>query len=198
MSKRRVKPDELELWTQVARTAEQLHPEKKNDFKRIIEKPEAAAAPVPDAPSPIPAFKIGERGTPLRSQSAMPPSVSERLTAEPVQMDRKKHVRLQRGKLKPEARIDLHGMTLDQAHPALLRFILSSQSQGRRLVLVITGKGQRDDPYDPIPRRRGVLKQQVPQWLKMAPVAQAVLQVTEAHIRHGGEGAYYVYLRRNR
>ena len=113
-------------------------------------------------------------------------------------MDKKAHTRLKRGKLAPEARIDLHGMTLDQAHPALIRFVLTSYTRGLRLVLVITGKGQREDPYDPMPMRRGVLKQQVPMWLRMPPVAQAVLQVTEAHIRHGGSGAYYVYLRRDR
>ncbi|MCH2093907.1 MAG: Smr/MutS family protein [Rhodobacteraceae bacterium] len=199
MKKRRVKPEELELWTQVANTAERLHPEKKNDFKRIIEQAPQPASPTDvEPPFAPPAFNIGERGKPWVTQSVLTPTITERLSNEPLNMDRKKHVRLQRGKLKPEARLDLHGMTLDQAHPALLRFILSSQSQGRRLVLVITGKGQKDDPFDPIPRRRGVLKQQVPQWLKMAPVAQAVLQVTESHVRHGGAGAYYVYLRRNR
>ena len=89
-------------------------------------------------------------------------------------------------------------MTLQQAHPELVRFILTAQTRGLRLVLVITGKGQREDPYDPMPRRRGVLKSQVPLWLRTPPVAQAVLQVSEAHRSHGGEGAYYVYLRRRR
>ena len=113
-------------------------------------------------------------------------------------MDSKAFARMKRGKLKPEARIDLHGMTLDRAHGALTGFILSSQSRGLRLVLVITGKGDREDPYDPAPRRRGVLKSNVPQWLRMAPLGSAVLQISEAHIRHGGSGAYYVYLRRRR
>ncbi len=57
-------------------------------------------------------------------------------------MDRKSFGKLKRGKLPPEARIDLHGMTLDQAHPALTRFILDSHAKQRRLVLVITGKGK--------------------------------------------------------
>ncbi|WP_371418219.1 Smr/MutS family protein [Roseivivax sp. THAF30] len=113
-------------------------------------------------------------------------------------MDSKAFTRMKRGKLKPDARLDLHGMTLDRAHPALTRFIFASQARGHRLVLVITGKGQREDPYDPAPRRRGVLKTQVPQWLRMPPLATAVLQISEAHIRHGGGGAYYVYLRRLR
>lgn len=93
-------------------------------------------------------------------------------------MDRKAFDQMRRGKLKPEARIDLHGMTLDHAHPALTRFILSSQASGRRLVLVITGKGKARDEGGPIPVRFGVLRHQVPQWLTMAPLSQAVLQIT--------------------
>ena len=113
-------------------------------------------------------------------------------------MDRKTFGRMKKGKLSPEARIDLHGMTLDRAHSALTRFILTQHAKGRRLVLVITGKGKDRDGDGPIPVRRGVLKHQAPQWLSMPPLAQAVLQVSPAHISHGGDGAYYVYLRRHR
>ncbi|WP_341540294.1 Smr/MutS family protein [Rhodovulum euryhalinum] len=113
-------------------------------------------------------------------------------------MDRKAFARLRGGKLSPEARIDLHGMTLAQAHPALNGFILRAQAEGRRLVLVITGKGLGPDGDGPIPERRGVLKRQVPHWLHQPPLSAAVLQVAEAHRRHGGEGAFYVYLRRAR
>jgi DNA-nicking Smr family endonuclease len=113
-------------------------------------------------------------------------------------MDRKAYGRMKRGKLVPEGRIDLHGMTLDQAHPALIRFILNAQASGKRLVLVITGKGKSGDDDGPIPRPRGILKRQVPHWLEIPPLAQAVLQVTPSHIRHGGEGAFYVYLKRGR
>ena len=113
-------------------------------------------------------------------------------------MDSKAFTRLKRGKLSPEGRIDLHGMTLDRAHPALTRFILNAHKNGKRLVLVITGKGKMRDEGGPIPVRHGVLRHQVPQWLSMAPLASAVLQVSQAHISHGGGGAYYVYLRRHR
>jgi DNA-nicking Smr family endonuclease len=89
-------------------------------------------------------------------------------------------------------------MTLDRAHPALTQFILGSHAKGRRLVLVITGKGKMRDEGGPIPVRHGVLRHQVPQWLSMPPLSSAVLQVSQAHISHGGGGAYYVYLRRHR
>jgi len=103
-----------------------------------------------------------------------------------------------RGKLKPEGRLDLHGMTLAQAHPALTRFILDAYDRDKRLVLVITGKGKDRDEGGPIPIRRGVLRHQVPGWLHAPPLGAVVLDIREAHLRHGGQGAYYVYLKRKR
>ena len=105
---------------------------------------------------------------------------------------------MKRGKLKPEGKLDLHGMRVDSAHPALVSFILSAHSAGKRLVLVITGKGKDRDEPGPMPVPRGVLRHQVPQWLSLPPLSQVVLQVTPAHVSHGGGGAYYVYLRRHR
>jgi len=75
---------------------------------------------------------------------------------------------------------------------------LNAQSAGLRLVLVITGKGRPGADHGPIPRPHGVLRHQVPQWLRLPPLGPAVLQVAEAHLKHGGSGAYYVYLRRQR
>jgi DNA-nicking Smr family endonuclease len=124
--------------------------------------------------------------------------IADHVARQPVRMDRKSFGKMKRGKLVPEARIDLHGMTLAQAHPALTRFILDSHASQRRLVLVITGKGKTRDDAGPIPVRRGVLRHQVPHWLATPPLAQAVLQISEAHLKHGGGGAYYVYLRRSR
>ena len=65
-------------------------------------------------------------------------------------------------------------------------------------MLVITGKGRGGEDHGPIPRRQGVLRHQVPLWLRQPPLGSVVLQVAVAHLRHGGEGAYYVYLRRAR
>jgi DNA-nicking Smr family endonuclease len=146
---------------------------------------------------PLPDFRVGQKTNAARSHDIMRPLV-DRLAGAPVNMDNKSFGKMKRGKLKPEGRIDLHGMTMAQAHPALMSFILGSQSQGRRLVLVITGKGKDRDDGGPIPTRHGILRHQVPQWLALPPLSQAILQVTPAHIKHGGHGAYYVYLRRNR
>ncbi|SIO49505.1 DNA-nicking endonuclease, Smr domain [Rhodovulum sp. ES.010] len=179
------------LWEQVARRTRPLDPTRKPPplAEADARAPDKGQA---DAPPPVPAFRIGEKAG--QAGSTLAGSRAERSVA----MDRKLFTRLKRGKMAPEARIDLHGMTLAQAHPALMGFILQSQASGRRLVLVITGKGAGPDGDGPIPERRGVLKRQVPHWLRQAPLAGAVLQVTEAHRQHGGGGAYYVYLRRAR
>jgi len=195
MTRRRLRPDEIELWQKVAERTERLHPERKTPAGH-------APRPKPKPEKPIVTgvshFEIGSRTPPASVPHKLAPSLSDRLASAPVHMDKKSFARMKRGKLKPEGRIDLHGMTLDRAHPVLIRFVLSAQASGKRLVLVITGKGKGSDDDGPIPRPRGVLRHQVPGWLSSPPLAQAVMQVTPAHISHGGEGAYYVYLRRQR
>lgn len=194
--KRKLRPEEAELWGQVARTATPLDKARGMDSTRAAPK---KSEPAPQAPAPqLPPFQIGQSSKPKPPGHALAPSISASLAADPVAMDKKAFTRLKRGKLKPEARIDLHGMTLDRAHPALVGFISRAAAQDLRLVLVITGKGKTRPDEGPIPQRRGVLRHQVPQWLRMPPLGPLVLQISEAHIRHGGGGAYYVYLRRRR
>jgi DNA-nicking Smr family endonuclease len=191
---RHLSPEERDLWDRVARTAKPLEDRAKPARTR---KTDADDTPKPDTDPPAspPAFRVGEKIDHSGDHDLLP-SLSDQLGQAPLAMDRKTHGKLKRGKLRPEARIDLHGMTLAQAHPELMSFILSSQAAGRRLVLVITGKGKHRDTGDPIPTRHGVLRHQVPQWLRMPPLGPVVLQVSEAHARHGGHGAFYVYLRR--
>jgi|SRR5262245_16319138 len=92
---------------------------------------------------------------------------------------------LRRGRGEPEARLDLHGMTHDHAYRALMHFLIAAQSEDKRLVLVITGKG-------------GVLRGALPLWLGQSELEGLVSGISEAHIRHGGSGAFYVSLRRRR
>lgn len=193
--KRRLRPEEAELWGQVAKTAIPMHARKPAAIPRSA--PRANEPDLPGWPGPS-QFRIGEKTQTAAPRHVLAPSISDQVAAEPVAMDKKAFTRLKRGKLKPEARIDLHGMTLERAHPALIGFIQRTAAQDMRLVLVITGKGKRAPDEGPMPQRRGILRHQVPQWLRMAPIGHLVLQVSEAHIRHGGGGAYYVYLRRRR
>ena len=196
MTRRRLRPDELTLWQEVARKTTPLSSNRKLPATSFTDQPAQQARPPGQEPETPPKFEIGQTARDRNGGHDVLPPLPERLQQAPVSMDKKAFQRLKKGKLMPEAKLDLHGMTLDQAHPALTRFILTSYSRGFRLVLVITGKGQRDDPHDPMPRQRGILKRQVPMWLKMPPLNSAVLEVSEAHLKHGGGGAFYVYLRR--
>ena len=195
MSRRRIlRPEELDLWQSVARSAKPLHG-KPPGFHRKIEAAAPPAPPAPTPPEPLAPFRLGEKSRRTPGH-ALAPSLPQVLALAPLQMDAKAFGKMTRGKLAPEARIDLHGLTLAEAHPELIRFILNAQSAGLRLVLVITGKGKRGEDQGPIPQRIGALRHQVPHWLRLAPLGPAVLQVSEAHLKHGGTGAYYVYLRR--
>ena len=185
--------EEQELWNKVTQKASPMHPERPEQIVYQINHPR----PKPPKPG-IKPFQIGERHTATALPHNLASSISDHVKSQPVRMDSKSFGQMKRGKLKPEARIDLHGMTLDRAHPALNRFIMGSHAKGLRLVLVITGKGKSKSDDGPIPVRRGVLKNQVPHWLATPPLNTVVLQVTEAHLKHGGQGAYYVYLRRQR
>jgi DNA-nicking Smr family endonuclease len=84
-------------------------------------------------------------------------------------------------------RLDLHGLNQDEARTALFGFLERATADGWRAVLVITGKGLRGD---------GVLRRRVPEWLAEPALRSRVAGVSEAHHRHGGEGALYVALKR--
>jgi len=198
MKRRTLKQDEAELWERVAKTAVPLVPAKKR-VAAPFEKPKKKSAQQKDIESaPIKHFKIGANAASKPPSHDLPPSISTALSHMPVKMDAKSYTKMRRGKLGPEDTMDLHGMTVAQAHGALINFIVSGHNRGFRLLLVITGKGKKSDDDGPIPRQIGVLRHQVPQWLRMAPIAPLILQVTEAHFKHGGGGAYYVYLRKRR
>ncbi|WP_135502780.1 Smr/MutS family protein [Roseovarius aestuariivivens] len=195
MSRRRLTPEEQALWNKVARTMERRKPERPVDMQSTVARGAARKEPVKNA---LPAFDIGEKRDGPTVKSDVLPGLTERLALQPVAMDKKVHTRLKKGKIVPEGRIDLHGMTLARAQPVLTGFILRAQAEGKRLVLVITGKGKHTDDGGPIPVRHGILRHAVPDWLSRPPLSQAVLQIAPAHQRHGGGGAYYVYLRRSR
>jgi DNA-nicking Smr family endonuclease len=85
-----------------------------------------------------------------------------------------------------QGRIDLHGLTRDAAHARLQEFLAASYARGHRCLLIITGKGA------------GVLRSEVRRILAEPPLSGIVLRFYPAQPRHGGDGAFYVLLRRAR
>jgi DNA-nicking Smr family endonuclease len=119
---------------------------------------------------------------------APPPRVPSRKAPEPG-LDKNTARRFERGELPIDSAIDLHGLTQARAHEALDRFIAGAVKAGARVLIVVTGKGKQGE---------GVLRRHVPEWLKLGPHASRILRLAPARVQHGGDGAYYVLLRRNR
>jgi DNA-nicking Smr family endonuclease len=178
--RRYLSDQEIDLWLQVVR-----------DIPRLpgIGLPQRSEPAAPAAPPP----KSGE-SAPQRSPAARPA-----VTAPPplAPLDRRQRQRIARGKVEIAAAIDLHGLHEAQAHAALIGFLRRAQSDGARLVLVVTGKGRASGP-DPagFGRDIGVLRRAVPHWLRALELRGLVLGFEEAAVPHGGAGALYVRLRR--
>lgn len=92
---------------------------------------------------------------------------------------------LQRGVIEAQGTLDLHGMRVHEARPALLRFLAHSLARGRRCVRIIHGKGRGSGAQQP------VLKQKTNQWLQQR---EEVLAFVTAPRWDGGTGAVYVLL----
>ena len=183
--------DEAALWADVMRDTQALDP--------AARRRSAEAAPVPEAvrPSddPAPREMTKPNTPPPPGRGATPPPTGGTGT------DRRTQVRLRRGQLEIDARIDLHGRTQPQARASLETFLASSAARGHRCVLVITGKGspRGGDEAGFMPdRERGVLREQVPRWLSLAPLAHHVVTWQPAARQHGGGGALYILVRRKK
>lgn len=181
--RRVVSREEAKLWRDAMRGVMPFP-----DRLPIEEEDEATAEPVGVEPAakPVAAIPVALRPAPPPGAAA-PRGLAH---GESPGVDRRTAERLKRGEMAIEASIDLHGLTQELAHAALWRFVTGSAERGRRCLLVITGKGNRDGT--------GVLRAQVPRWLNEAALRPLVLAFAYAQPKHGGEGALYVLLRRRR
>ncbi|SFK38355.1 Smr/MutS family protein [Methylocapsa palsarum] len=184
---RRLSPEEINLWLAVTKSV----------------------APLPGARSPPPAAPERPAGPPGKSEPCVGkpkangeagsrilpgPSPAARPAAPALApLERRLRQKLARGRAGPDAAIDLHGLRSHEAHGALYQFLVRAQLDGAKLVLVVTGKGERDGAGERAP---GVLRRSVPQWLRGAEYHSIVVGFEEASRPHGGAGALYVRLRR--
>ena len=152
------------------------------DVEQLADKGDAKPAP------PAPLVGTGAAGT-GGAKAAAAPDLPELHAGSTAGSDARTMERLRRGRLRPQARLDLHGLTQDEAHRALVGFVLGAREAGRRCVLVITGRGRASFGA-------GVLRAQAPRWLNTAPLRAHILGFAEAQPKDGGAGALYVLLRR--
>lgn len=203
MNARRPSREELELFGRTLKDAVPLRRE-----------PPVAPDPLPDAPPPTEAPPPATRGSrtgaagqpgPMPADPG-PSALTDHAPGAAPGMDRRTQLRLKRGQLPIEARLDLHGLGREKARAVLAAFLARQEALDRRCVLVITGKGRApwgrdaEDRPDPFAERAdsGVIRRSLPQWLGDSVNAQRVLAFAPAQPQHGGHGAWYVLLRRRR
>jgi DNA-nicking Smr family endonuclease len=188
---RNMRPPDYELWEQVRKSVRPL----KVLASPQSDVPRAERSIVRTAPAPVPSAEVPVHAA-RRHASAAPPPLQA--------LDRRTAQKLGRGQVEPEAKLDLHGETLETARMRLLQFLARQRHQGARIVLVITGKGASPFARHTLhgrghfhaPEREGRLRRELSYWLSEEQFRVHVIGFQPSHPRHGGGGAFYVRLRR--
>lgn len=171
-------PEDDVLWQKVAKTVRPQKQAKRIEPAAKNKRPKAdKCSIIPTAPEPLTAARAPAK------PAAAPTSVTKQ--------DDGTARDLRKGKWKIDKKIDLHGMTQAAAKAALEKFILAAQKQDKRTLLIITGKGSRSTGG-------GVLRRMLPEWLELPPLKGLALALTPARPEDGGDGAFYLRLRKKK
>lgn len=193
MSKRNPKrlPHDFHLWTTVAATVDPLR-------RKGLLKNKLGPLPVPEPEAPLPEIKPPPKRQKPREPFLAPYQPPRQPTPLPDKaVDPAIHKKVRRGKIEIDGKIDLHGMTQAEARQVLHRFVSARFARGDRTILVITGKGIRtDNDYILAMTERGILRTMLPIWLNEPGMAHMISGWSVAARGHGGDGAWYVRLRR--
>ncbi|MCY4305127.1 MAG: Smr/MutS family protein [Aestuariivita sp.] len=196
---RKLREEEISLWQKIVKDDKPLKeydkPLKKCSARNKSEEDLRSFSEYSDL-AKIESFRIGEKAEQKKQASHFASFMINKGKTVHLKMDKKKLSLMKKGKMSPEQRIDLHGMTLEQAHSAVCQFIPMSRNAGLRLLLIISGKGSLTGSEKLMEVSRGVIRRNLPQWLEQPSLSKLILYACPAHAKHGGDGAYYVYLRR--
>jgi DNA-nicking Smr family endonuclease len=185
------KPEDFDLWIETAKTVKPLR----------SRAPRVASVSLTKTKSETAEHRV------TLSAPHLPPAASHCQLPPPITgLDRRTAQRLTRGNVEIERRLDLHGTGIEIARVRLLQFLREAHHSGARTVLIITGKG--NSPYSRhtlhgadhfhSPERQGRLRRLVPDWFHDAEFRTVVSGYQPAHPKHGGGGAFYVRIRRQR
>ena len=182
MSKRRLSQTELRIWRKVAKTVDPIRKTvepktpAQEDFPSLLNEQDESEKPI---------IPLVHKGRWHRKDHHA--KDDEHVTPKSPAADRGGEKKVRRGRLEIDGSLDLHGHTQDTAHQALQTFVAFHRSQGARCVLVITGKGKAGE---------GVIRKRFLDWLNSPEIRAHVSSYAQSHQRHGGAGAYYVFLKR--
>lgn len=189
-------PD-LELWQRVIETVTPLRKRIKSTTSITPEQPSRKIAePTKTVARNVQKPTVPRNSVPRPAAPKIPPLSG---------IDRRTGQRLMRGQISIDARIDLHGESLETARVRLFSYLSNAYAEGYRFVIVVTGKGSAPfsrhmlhgfNSYDS-PERGGRIRRAVPEWLSEPQFRNIVSGFQPAHPKHGGGGALYVRLRKN-
>ena len=137
---------------------------------------------------PAPPGRFLKPAKPVKQAPSPPPAI-------PGALDSHWERRMKGGRLDPDLTLDLHGHTLDTAYQRIMAGLDQARMMDARVVLVIAGRERPVDPADRM-ERRGAIRAKLLDWLAASRHAGAIAAVRRAHVRHGGEGALYLILKR--
>ncbi len=159
--KDKLSPEEIRLWQSYVKDV----------------KPFSRKLPEPEEPI-VPQLPLSPKPSPKKSVKRVPPIA-------PLQIFGRKELR----HVKIDARLDMHGMTLEKGYDALEQFMKRSQERGFKYVLVITGKGALS--------AEKTFRHQMPGWLEEARLRSLITGFHHpAQPQDGGSGAFYVGVRK--
>lgn len=185
---RKITDEEKELWKIATSKVKTVQPEI-DDFLESASKVKIRITPIEEIINYSKGSAAGATSEQRRMRRADgSPKQKELIEGKVNAMDGGSFRKLFQGRQKIEDTIDLHGLWLHEAHIAVRDFIESSRSQGKRCVLIITGKGGISG--------QGKIKNEFPKWINDLDLRKHVLSFTQSRPEHGGAGAYYVYLRK--
>lgn len=182
---------EAAAWSKLAQSVTPLAGKRVPNPSPALHEVSAENGPAPVAKKPKPVLPT--RSAPLTATPRRPvPRIGHDQT-----LDRSWNRKLKAGQVPPDYTLDLHGHNLDSAYNRITSGLDQARAMGARVVLVIAG---RERPVDPADRanKRGAIRAKLLDWLAASHHADHIAAVRRAHIRHGGEGALYVVLKRAR
>ena len=194
---RHLSKEDLLVWEQLKKTLDHSlnKTEKKKSLKTYDpEEPNQKAI----RPEEFFVLKREKITKPIRKQSEFKPASTN---YKGNKLDKKRQTLLKKGKIEPEKILDLHGLNAKKAEKLVLDFLLKNYLNGVRLALIITGKGKRSREADNsyyTEQDTGILKRSLITWVENSNMRPTILDILPAHAKHGGGGAFYVYLRKSR
>lgn len=143
-------------------------------------------------------------------REVLKPTLKQKLKSEPLQKQHPKTLsleknktnkRLKKGKIPIDKRIDFHGCSLEEAQSIFFKTIEDCFYKNKRCILFITGKGSSGRLKENFEQKKlyyGKIRKNFLDWLSKKEVEGKILNIQQASIKYGGDGAFFVYLRKNK